>query len=225
MACTKMDLHRADNNWRLNAFAKCNKKSEKMDRNTLARPAVVSLVLFAFLLLPVACSTSNSAPPSLIPDNFTTYTHENLFSISYPSDWHLLTPTESEVLSGEYLDSGITLLFMSGEKLEGEGYLPNVSVAAYSAEGRTLDDVVYEFENTPDLEQLYFYDERTVGRNAVRMGYGAYLPSGKAVAVVQEIVSKGDTNWVVTLVCEKEDWYKNMDWYLSIPISLVIEVG
>ena len=76
-------------------------------------------------------------PETSIPANYSTYTEEGLFSISYPSNWEIVTSAAQELLPEvkEQLQSvapelsfeQISMIFYAGMPVEG-GYMPNVNI-------------------------------------------------------------------------------------------------
>ena len=121
--------------------------------------SLVCLVLLVGCLSRPALAPEAQAAPTLyeepeIPSNFTTYTEEGLFSISYPSDWQPATSLMGEIFeeTKRLMESsaplvsleGINILFMAGsESLE--GYYPTVTVLTEKREaGYWTTDEAYE---------------------------------------------------------------------------------
>ena len=122
---------------------------------------LIPLLILSFAIGGIACESDEdkapipeaaiSEPP--IPAHFSTYTSEDLFSISYPPDWTPATSIigelweeikeEMESTDPEFSLQDASMLFVGGKPSE-EGYYPNVNiiVSPRSVGYWTLDEVV-----------------------------------------------------------------------------------
>jgi len=174
-----------------------------------------------------------------IPANFTTYTQEGLFSISYPSGWQPALSVMEEVAeeskraiqaqdpTASFEDMGI--IFYAGE-LTSEGfYYPTVNIATErrSLDYWTLDEVyeakvVWSEEYAPGYKVLSVDKVIVDGRDCIidcseddEPSYGRWL-------YIQLFTVKGDFAWCVTCGCESNDFPTFENTFRSIVRSLRI---
>ena len=131
---------------------------------------LVPLLVLAIVIGAVGCGeeeegiiTPKPIPESTIPANFTIYTDEGLFSISYPPDWAPATSIMGELWeeTKDEMENTIpdisledaSMLFFAGIP-DYEGYYPsvNILVASRSTDYWTLDEVA---EAEDALERMY----------------------------------------------------------------------
>lgn len=109
----------------------------------LFRVIIGFAILVSLLVTCISCKESvpklefQSNPETTIPSNFTTYTSESTFSISYPSDWEMdlsiiedlesdITEFGKDIFDADSLEE-LQLMFLAGKPFE--GYLhPNINV-------------------------------------------------------------------------------------------------
>ncbi len=220
-------------------------KKTKMSKKKLA--GIIGSCIIAVIVIAMAISSQPTAThPSVtttyeppIPAHFTTYTLEGLFSISYPSNWQVITSTIEEMfedVKGEiqaedptvYLEN-ITVLFGAGNEIPEGYYYPSVNIATdlRSLGYRTLEEVheatsLYERENTPGYKELSVNWTKVDGRDAVitdsednEPGYGRWWHT-------HMLTVQGDFVWLVSCSCEYQDFDGYEDTFHSIVRSLRI---
>lgn len=178
-----------------------------------------------------------------IPAHYTTYTDEKeLFSISYPSDWELLTWVMKEVeqyakeeLEEEAKEMGIPeeelesyrFVFMAGRELEDMTYDPFAQLMVAPLLGEWEDatlDEVYEGEMI-GIEYLYpdlrvFSETKTTinGREAILADSEYYEPElGAKVRCLDMVMIVGITEWYVICSTYSEDfskWEQDFDYII-----------
>lgn len=147
-------------------------------------------LLLLLALLVIACVGSPTSTPQAepaIPSNFTTYTYERLFSISYPPDWIGGAPLimGNQTLAKQILETegyvedieGQTPLFVV---ISGKFYM-RVSVELTSIDYSTLDEVVkLDRANTAKdathLKELSVQKTTVDSRDAVIIIYEGNIP-------------------------------------------------
>jgi len=204
---------------------------------------VTFAIAIIVLMLTVSCApptpTPTTTPEPEIPAHFTTYTHEGLFSISYPSDWQPAISIMEETFEAakkelEATDptvdlENIGILFFGGkETLEGY-YYPTVSIATdlRSAGYWTLDEVDeansrYDRENTPGYKEFSIYKVIVDGRDASILDSEDNEPGYGRWRYIQLTTVKGDFVWLVTCGSEYQDFNDYEDTFNSIVRSLRI---
>jgi len=204
---------------------------------------IVGTLLVAILLLLGACAPTptpegeQTSEPA-IPAHFTTYTHEGLFSISYPSDWRPATSIMEELLEETKKEfeardptadiENIGILFFGGKETL-EGYYPFVNIITdlRSAGYWTLDEVDeansrYDRENTPGYKELSLYKVIVDGRDASILVSEDNEPGYGRWRYIQLTMVKGDFVWLVTVGSEYQDFNDYEDTFNSIVRSLRI---
>jgi hypothetical protein len=109
---------------------------------------ILKKLLFLLIIIFLQLGTFAESNQS-IPSNFSTYTHEGLFSISYPKEWQpALSIIESlRQKTNEYLKStggtGILdktqVVFLGGIQFADDSYNPNVSVSVTPVNIQEID--------------------------------------------------------------------------------------
>jgi len=221
-------------------------KKTKMSKKKLAA-IIVACIIGIFIVIAIAIPseptpthppvTTTFEPP--IPASFTTYTNERLFSISYPSNWQVMTSMMEEIIEdvkGEmetedptvYLEN-ITVLFSAGNKISEEYYYPGVSIATdLRATGYwTLEEVneansLYDRENTPGYKELSVNWTKVDGRDAVIIDSEDNEPGYGRWRYTHMFTVQGDFVWLVTCACEYQDFNGYEDTFHSIVRSLRI---
>lgn len=217
---------------------------------SMRRIGNVLVPLLAIMFVLGACTTPATAPtltptpeaeqPSepAIPANFTTYTHEGLFSISYPSDWQPATLIMEELLEETKVEmeaqypgvplENIGILFLAGKETW-EGYYPAVNIVTdlRSAGYWTLDEVDeansrWDRENTIGYKELSLYKVIVDGREASILDSEDNEPGYGRWRYIQLTTVKGDFVWLVTCSAEYEDFNDYEDTFNSIVRSLRI---
>lgn len=206
------------------------------------------IILFSVLLLvlmPVAlvvgCQQELEPAPITEPEsptNFTTYTSEGLFSISYPEDWAPVTSLIGEIeeehkewilsIDPESEIEESEILFVAG-KPDTEGFYPSVSISVTtrSTGYYTLDEIV-ESETLWNREYLQRYkvhsQTRTIidGREAEIVSDEDYEPEYGFWRYVGLFMVKGDLVWFVECGCESEDFNAYEDIFNSVVRSIHI---
>lgn len=203
---------------------------------------VTFTMIMIVLLLIVSCApprlTPTITPEPEIPAQFSTYTSEGLFSISYPPDWEpaisilgelweeikeLMKSTDPDVSL-----EGASPMFFGGIPTE-EGWNPNVNiiVSPRSTGYWTLDEIL-EVESQWSREHLQKYHEfsrveTTIdGREAVILDSQDYAPDMGTWRYLQVITVKDKFAWVVTCSSESADFKDYEDTFYSIVRSFRI---
>lgn len=216
----------------------------------MRRIGAVLVSLLAVMLVLGACATPATTPtptptPEVeqtsepaIPAHFTTYTHEGLFSISYPSDWQPATSIMEELLEEtkkemEARDPTISLenigiLFFGGKETS-EGYYPTINIGTdlRSPGYWTLDEVDevcsrYDKENTPGYKELSLTKVIVDGREASILDSEDNEPGYGRWRYIQLTTVKGDFVWLVTCSSEYQDFDDYEETFHSIVRSLRI---
>jgi len=204
---------------------------------------IIGTLLLAILLVLGACAPTptpegEQTSESAIPAHFTTYTHEGLFSISYPSDWQPATSIMEELLEETKRElkaidptaelENIGILFFGGKETS-EGYYPTVSIATdlRSAGYWTLDEVDeansrYAKENTPGYKELSLTKVIVDGREASILDSEDNEPGYGRWRYIQLTTVKGDFVWLVTCGSEYQDFNDYEDTFNNIVRSLRI---
>lgn len=171
------------------------------------------LLIIIFFQLVVFAESNQS-----IPSNFTTYTHEGLFSISYPKDWEpALSIIESlRQKTNEYLKStggtGILdktqIVFLGGIQFADDSYNPNVSVSVTPVNIQEIDLKTFEglvelmiqgyTEQVEGFKKIFQKIEVINGKQAVLLEFEARYPSLGLLHALQTILYDGEFMWVIT---------------------------
>jgi len=204
--------------------------------------AVILLILLSVTLV-VSCQQQPTPTPAptiepAIPTNFTTYTSEGFFSISYPQDWapamSVMEELEKEAkawvksIDPEALVEEMKLIFAAGMPTS-EGWYPAISIALAprSMGYYTLDEII-EVEDLWARENMQRYNVysqvRTVvdGREADISCDEDYEPETGLWRSTRLTTVKGDFVWFVDCSSESQDYNDYEDIFDSIVRSLRI---
>ena len=160
---------------------------------------LVSMIILPGLL--AACTSSKVTPETKpepeIPTDYSTYTSEGLFSISYPPDWTPMTSIMEELMetSKELMEisdpelelDDIEMLFFGGLPIDDDNFLPNVSICV-TARGFgywDLDEIV-------DVETLYSKETTHGYREYSRIE--TVVDGNKAVIIENIVISSWKTS-------------------------------
>jgi len=183
---------------------------------------------------PVPTSTPTSEPA--IPAHFTTYTEENLFSISYPPDWETamsvipgLEEVSSELLKDMRFDIPLkeySMIFFAGRPYE-EVYNPIVNIIVGPALGSTLDE---EFEAqlrgvTTNVENYHKFNQikTTIGgREAIIIDHTYTVPGLIPTRQLQMLILVDKVSWTVTVQTLTEELPFNQETLNQVIRSLRI---
>jgi len=207
---------------------------------TVCAPAIIVLSVIVFMVgcQPQPTPTPEQVPEPQIPANFTTYTEEGFFSISYPSDWQPATLEMEEIweetkakMKAE--DPAVTLeqtamLFFAGKKTS-EGYYPflNILTDVRSFGYWTLDEISeanrqYERETTKGYKELSVIKTTVDGRDVIILDSEDNEPDYGRWRYIQMYTVKGDFVWLVTCGCEYQDFSDYEETFHSIARSFKI---
>jgi hypothetical protein len=179
--------------------------------------------LFIITFILAACGGSTTSAPTTtitttttsetpIPSDYTTYTSEGLFSISYPSDWELLLmlvePEAKELIA--IIESGSPVaespnVFYAGAPLgEGYGYDPFVEIWVDKSPvvNQSLDSVVEEmmlgFRKAPDYIEFSQVKTAVDNREAVILDF-QWLPDSAETPFRYLVMTTlvGKTSWQI----------------------------
>ena len=204
---------------------------------------VVSLIAGMILaLMPASVATQESLPSGepKIPSHYTTYTSEELFSVSYPPDWAPATSVMEEVFEDikEWAETAapeaaggmedVRMVFIAGMPFE-EGYYPSVNVIVYPKPlfALTLDALVQAETQwaRENLQQYHEYSQvkTTVdGREVIIIDMKGHDPDMGTWRYFQLYTIKDNLVWVVTTSCILEDFGYYEDTFDQIIRSLRI---
>ena len=209
--------------------------------------AILLLTLLFFLgcqpqptpeVAPTPAPATKQVQESDIPANFTTYTEEGLFSVSYPSDWrpaksmidYIMEESEKEITAVDPTASleGMGMIFFGGKECP-EGYYPNVNIMTDKRFiGYFTLDEVYEAndlwceENLPGYEVLSVNRTAVDGRDAIIDEYEDNDPQWGRWRYICMCTVEGDFAWLVTCGCEYQDFNKYKGVFESVVRSLRI---
>jgi hypothetical protein len=210
----------------------------------MKRAVVVLVPLLAIILVLGACTTPAATPTPeqtsepAIPAHFTTYTHEGLFSISYPSDWQVATSIMEEFVEEAKRDieargpgaslENVGLVFFAGKETQ-EEYYPSVNITTdlrYSGYW-TLDEIMaassrWDKEYTPGYKELSINRVTVDGRDAAILDCEDNVPPYGRWRYIHLYTVKDDFVWLVTCSCEYQDFNEYVDMFNSIVRSLRI---
>lgn len=206
---------------------------------------IIVTALMILLPLTLSCATPELEPTTTaeppIPDYYSTYTSEGLFSISYPSDWVpamsvLEEASEAAIELVESTDPSIDLswisalefLFMAGVPDE-YGYYPSVNIVVVprSVGYWTLDEIL-EADSLVCREYLQQYHENYLVKTVIDSKEAAIVDSQNYEPVwgtwryLQSYVIDGEFVWLVTCACELEDFTYYEDDFDNVVRSLRI---
>lgn len=188
------------------------------------KKTIIISTIILLISLPMAivsgCAAPTPAPAPLpvptpepaIPEQYTTYTEQGLFSISYPPEWEpalsIMEELEQEVKESiESITSDLPLertsvIFIAGIP-KGIGYEPNTSVLVeYLPEVRTQDEAIEaEMRGLRQVVQDYHEFSRiktTIdGREATIIDYEATWPEGDKIRQLVMMTLVDEYVWLV----------------------------
>lgn len=175
------------------------------------------LAIAALLLTTLSCAPKleyEPNPETEIPEDFLTYTNEDVFSISYPSDWvennQIIKQTEQKVkkwlvdkIDNEQLDQA-KILFLAGLPV-GNGMLPNaVVVIEPLPKSMSIDEVVDSQVKgikkvVSDYDEKYRVKTTIDNRDAGLVEYrGDFFKKGNVSHNLLMVTIIDDTVWTIT---------------------------
>jgi hypothetical protein len=205
-------------------------RQEEMLRGFTFRATLGLVIIIPLLTVAAACgSGSTSSPvgqqadPWPIPADFTTYTKEGYFSISYPQDWSpalsVIEDVWQEIQEGmEALDpdadlKGARMVFLAGTP-GADAYCPAVNVILEPCPPHTTIDQVVEASDSFDRDhqppgyRRFSRTETTIdGRSAVINDWGAESRYGPW-RYLQVVSVKDKLVWGVTCQSASADFSK-----------------
>ena len=172
------------------------------------------ILLIVILLQPGIFAESNQP----IPSNFTTYTHEGLFSISYPKEWEpILSIIESmkqktneyfKSIGGTVIPDEIQIVFLGGIPFANDVYNPNINVAIAPVGKQKIDlEILEKFaemmiqiykEETKDFKKIAQKTEVIDGKQAILLECEALYPNLSSFHVLQTVLYDGEFMWIIT---------------------------
>lgn len=207
-----------------------------------------SIMLIVLSLATIVSCQQNPAPaPALtpapvtepaIPTNFTTYTSEGFFSISYPQDWSpaisVMEELEKETkawiknIDPEVDIEDAQMIFLAGKPSE-EGWYPSVSIVLMPrTTGYYTLDEIFEAEDlwAREYSQKYrvYSQIRTMvdGREADITSEEDYEPETGLWRYTILVTVKDDFVWLVTCASESADYMEYEYVFNNIVRSLRI---
>jgi hypothetical protein len=180
-------------------------------------------------------STTITTKKTTISNNYTTYTSEGFFSISYPFDWEpaqfVLEAFESiqqDILLS--IDSGFpidkaSMIFFSGLPTD-LGWEPSMNIVIESSPTITFEDVVGLKINSiklsiDDYEEISRIDKIINGRKATILIWEGTIPPLKKDLSLQMFTVVDDVVWTITCTPPsgkfddwEEDFYRIVNSYL-----------
>lgn len=204
---------------------------------------LVSVLLLVLTIGTIGCGGGEEAgstptPEPTTPADFTTYTSEGLFSISYPPDWTPATSVMGELWEEvkEQMESevpGVSLgdaemLFLAGIPTE-EGYYPNIGIVVESRSPgyRTLNEVVeandaFDREYTTGYQVLSQVKTTIDEREAVVIDSVDDEPGFGKWRYIQMFMVKDKFAWMVIGSAEFDDFKHYEDTFYDIARSFRI---
>lgn len=199
------------------------------------------IILLTLIVGITGCTTEKLVPEPTIPADYSTYTVEGLYSISYPQDWVPATSVMDELkeevsalMESEMSDvpiENVQLLFFGGVENEW-GYNPNVSIVVEPASKNfiltpTLDEVVevgLDYVKDAQGFQLFSQTKTTVdGREAVILDWAAPDdPRFYDSRVLQLITINDKYSWKASCPSDYNDFENYRDVFNTIIRSLRI---
>jgi len=206
-----------------------------MNKHTWLHSLFIGLALLSTSSL-VACGqhAPSSAPPTQtpvvepepeIPPNFTTYTSEGLFSISYPPD--LVLDTESMETYAKIPRENLRPVFSGDIPIEGGSYAFLMVMVSPSWGDSTLDDLTeygcdYLRNNQPGF-LLYSQDKTVVdGRAALILKYRKWGQDIGEWRNLDLFIIEDNLVWWVTCSAQPENFEDYVDTFYSILCSFRI---
>jgi len=184
--------------------------------------------------------TVTLSPEPTIPSQYSTYIEEELYSITYPSNWVPALSYMEEVFGwalawiqavdqGIEVPEGMTILFLGGIPFE-EGYYPtlNVFIIPRTTGYWTLQEIVEADGAWLRLYREDYYEYSTTeiivdGIEAVLLDSADNDPVfGGLWRYLQLYTVKDNLAWLVTCGCASDDFNKYKDDFYTIATSLRI---
>ena len=187
---------------------------------------VVSLAIMTFMLVCISCGPSEISPSEIIepevPSNYSTYTSEGLFSISYPPTWEPATAVMDELFeyTKEIMESkdpyveleGVQMLFLAGFPTE-EGWWPNVNIliAPRSVDYWALEEIVesesrYSKEYSQEYREFSRVKTAIDAQEAMIIDSQEYDPEIGTCRYIQAYIVKGSNVWIITCAVDAENF-------------------
>lgn len=214
--------------------------------NKLAIVAIgLTIFILNFSIISSGCTREELAPAQVpeptIPADYSTYTVEGLYSISYPQDWVPATSIMDELWEGvdalmesEMSDvpiENVQMMFFGGLETD-MGYNPNVSILVEPASKffiltPTLDELVeagLDYMNEAQGFQLFSQTKTTVdGREAVILDWAAPNdPLFYNSRFLQLITINDKYSWTVGCTSDYNDFENYRDMFNTVIRSLRI---
>ena len=200
-----------------------------------------TILILLLVIMVVSCQQKPTPVPApvtepAIPTNFTTYTSEGFFSISYPQDWAPATSVMEEIekeakelmksIDPEVEIEDVKLIFMGGKTTE-EGWYPffNITLVPRGVGYYTLDEIC-EAEDLwarENMQEYRVYSQvRTMvdGREADITCDEDYTPEDGLWSYTSLTTVKDDFVWFVICGSESEDYNEYEDIFDNIVRSL-----
>lgn len=196
------------------------------------------LLIIIFLQLGVFAESNQS-----IPSNFTTYTHEGLFSISYPKEWEpalsIIEGMRKEVngyinsIGGTGFSDEAQIVFFGGISSIDNSYNPNVNVTIIPVNIQKIDLKILEglvdmmiqgyTEQAEEFKKIFQKTEVINGKQAVLLECEARYPNIGSLHALQTILYDGEFVWSITCgVIPPLSFSTYKDDIYAIPRSLKI---
>ncbi len=171
------------------------------------------LLFIIFFQLGVFAESNQS-----IPNNFTTYTHEGLFSISYPKEWEpalsIIENMRKEVneyiksIGGTGFSNDAQIVFFGGHASIDGAYNPNVSVTIIPVNVQEIDLKILEelaermiqgyTKQAEEFKKIFQKTEFINGKQAILLEYEIRYPNLGALHILQTILYNGEFVWSIT---------------------------
>ena len=151
-------------------------------------------------------------PEPIIPSGFSTYTEENLFSISYPSTWEPALSVIEELknwidelilnINSSLPVDEVRIVFIAGVPMA-SGWSPNVNIVIEPSNNMSHDDFV---DATINAAKYYFEDYKEFYRNKITIdgkeatiySFEGTIPVFGKTRVLQMILIANNNVWGVT---------------------------
>ena len=207
---------------------------------------IIALLLITLLFLGASCKPTKIEPAEAeignfkIPADYSTYTYEGLFSISYPQSWVPATSVMEDLfeqakdwledLDPESYSEDTSILFLGGIPTL-EGYYPSVTIVVMprSLGYWALDEIV-EAEHQWSLTYEAIADYREISRTRTNIGGLEAIvcetednyPEYGEWRYMLTYVCKGSYAWLVTCASENVDFNKYKGTFENIANSFEI---
>lgn len=204
---------------------------------SLAVLATLGGLIWVFMLSFATELELPTIPETPVPEHFSTYTSEGLFSISYPPDWEpamsVLEELEEAIKQwyksvGQESQAREMQLAFYGEKITHEGYNPYVTVQMQPRGFWALDAWIKADSQwcRDNLEKYVEYSTiRTVigGKEAIISLWQDYDPDMGIWRYTTAFIAGEQLFWLVTCGCEDRDFDEYSDTFDDIVRSLRVE--